>query len=239
MKSDFEGNWYSLCQIHMLNPGIRLFAIWDKRSRVSFGFSIEPRRSSNEWFMTVEPCSPPMPFEWLLKAMKPVVEAAGEGSPVDMICREGVSYYDIIAAVNDQIRNIPKSEDWVHRLMKDAKYLIKINLRKCIGPKAPFAPKIPIQSYDELVSEWGVPYIEIKMDKPPELGSPRKTFTLVEQVTKEAPFRDIPEDHAVFRGIERIVDGPSHHSKLAVGEKMTVQIRAAGKAGVYSIWRTA
>lgn len=66
-----------------------------------------------------------------------------------------------------------------------------------------------------------------------------KTFTLVEQATKEAPFRDIPEDHHVFRGIERIVDGPSHHSKLAVGEKMTVQIRSAGKAGVYNIWRTA
>jgi hypothetical protein len=69
-------------------------------------------------------------------------------------------------------------------------------------------------------------------------GAPRKTFTIVEQATKEAPFRDIPEDHPVFRGVERIVDGPSHHSKLAVGEKMTVQIRAAGKAGVYSIWRT-
>jgi hypothetical protein len=69
-------------------------------------------------------------------------------------------------------------------------------------------------------------------------GTPQKTFTIVEQATKEAPFRDIPEDHHVFRGVERIVDGPSHHSKLAVGEKMTVQIRAAGKAGVYSIWRT-
>jgi hypothetical protein len=71
-----------------------------------------------------------------------------------------------------------------------------------------------------------------------EMSSSTKTFTVVEQATKEAPFRDIPEDHPVFRGIERIVDGPSHHSKLAVGEKMTVQIRASGRAAVYSIWRT-
>lgn len=70
-------------------------------------------------------------------------------------------------------------------------------------------------------------------------GAVQKTFTIVEQATKEAPYRDIPEDHHVFRGVERVVDGPSHHGKLAVGEKMTVQIRSAGKAGLYSIWRTA
>lgn len=72
-----------------------------------------------------------------------------------------------------------------------------------------------------------------------EMSGSTKTFTLVEQSTKEAPYRDIPEDHAVFHGVERVVDGPSHHGKLAVGEKMTVQIRSAGRAGLYSIWRTA
>jgi len=69
--------------------------------------------------------------------------------------------------------------------------------------------------------------------------APQKTFTLVEQSTKEAPFRDIPEGHPVLRAVERVLDGPSHYSELEVGQKMTVRIRASGTSGVYSVWRTA
>jgi hypothetical protein len=69
--------------------------------------------------------------------------------------------------------------------------------------------------------------------------APPKTFTLVEQSTKEAPFRDIQEGHPVLRAVERVLDGPSHYRELEVGQKMTVRIRASGTSGVYSIWRTA
>lgn len=73
----------------------------------------------------------------------------------------------------------------------------------------------------------------------PEDAPPVKTFTLVEQSTKEAPFRDIQEGHPVLRAVERVLDGPSHYSELEVGQKMTVRIRASGTSGIYSIWRTA
>lgn len=68
-----------------------------------------------------------------------------------------------------------------------------------------------------------------------------KTFTIVEQATKEVPWglRDIPENHAIFRSVERIIEGPSSHGELGVGEKMLVRIRASSTSGVYSVWRTA
>jgi hypothetical protein len=71
-------------------------------------------------------------------------------------------------------------------------------------------------------------------------GALQKTFTIVEQATKEVPWglRDIPEDHAIFRSVERVFDGPSHYNELGVGDKMTVRIRASGTTGIYSIWRT-
>lgn len=240
-----EGYWYSICQVRILNPGIVLFAIWDSRSRVSFGVTIEQGRDdlSGRWFVTAQPCSPPTSFEQLLEGMRPVVEAAGKGSRVEMICHDEVSYYEIVHAANSQIRTlIPKDEEWKYRLMKDVEYLIKINLRKCIGPKAPLAPHEPIQSHDELIAEWGVPYFEIDRGDSPELGSsPQKTFTLVDQSTKEVPygFRDIPEGHPLFRNVERVLDGPAHHSELEVGQKMTVLIRTVGRPYTYSIWRTA
>lgn len=74
-----------------------------------------------------------------------------------------------------------------------------------------------------------------------EMSGSGKTFTIVEQATKEVPWglRDIPENHAIFRSVERVLDGPSSHADLGVGEKMTVRVRASGTSGVYSIWRTA
>lgn len=71
--------------------------------------------------------------------------------------------------------------------------------------------------------------------------SSKKTFTIVEQATKEVPWglRDIPENHTIFRSVERVIDGPPSHADLGVGEKMTVRIRSSGTSGVYSIWRTA
>jgi hypothetical protein len=85
------------------------------------------------------------------------------------------------------------------------------------------------------------------MARPPEdeeskemSGSAGKTFTIVEQSTKEVPWglRDIPEDHTVFRSVERVIDGPASHAELNVGDKMTVRIRASGTSGIYNIWRT-
>jgi len=95
----------------------------------------------------------------------------------------------------------------------------------------------------EIPSAWILEVIPpSKVQRGPEMAgteAPQKTFTLVEQSTKEAPFRDIPEGHPVLRAVERVLDGPSHYSELEVDQKMTVRIRASGTSGVYSIWRTA
>jgi hypothetical protein len=73
------------------------------------------------------------------------------------------------------------------------------------------------------------------------LGAALKTFTVIEQATREVPggLRDIPEHHPIFRSVERVLDGPSNHGDLDVGQKMTVRLRASGTSGIYSIWRTA
>jgi hypothetical protein len=75
----------------------------------------------------------------------------------------------------------------------------------------------------------------------PDPGGVQKTFTLVDQATREVPhgLRDISEGHPIFRNVERVLDGPAHHSELEVGQKMTVLIRTVGRPYTYSIWRTA
>lgn len=75
-------------------------------------------------------------------------------------------------------------------------------------------------------------------EEAPEEEASRKTFMVIDQFTKETVFQDIQEDHPFFRSIERVLDGPSHHSKLAMDERMLVQARASGTKGTYSIWRT-
>ena len=66
-----------------------------------------------------------------------------------------------------------------------------------------------------------------------------KAFTVLgadEEVA--AGLRDVPESHSIFLNVSAVLEGPAHHSALAVDQRMVVILSSSGTKARYSIWRT-